>query len=117
MNFGWGSGAPAAAVPKDNFSARWTGTLTIPVSGSYTFRTVSDDGVRLWVGGTQVISNWTAHAATTNTSATMSFAAGQRVPVRLEYFEKGGQAVIRLQWRTPGATGFVAIPKASLNGN
>ena len=38
-------------------------------TGSYTFQTLSDDGVRLWVNGTQVINNWTGHAPTVDTSA------------------------------------------------
>ena len=37
--------------------------------GHYRFSTVSDDGIRLWVNGQQVINNWTDHAAATNTSA------------------------------------------------
>ena len=53
----------------NNFSVRWTGKVQAPVTGTYRFSTVSDDGIRLWVNGQQVINNWTDHAATTNTSA------------------------------------------------
>ena len=38
----------------DTFSARWTGQIEAPYSGTYTFYTVSDDGVRLWVNGVQL---------------------------------------------------------------
>ena len=117
MNFDWGSGVPGTGVPANQFSVRWTGTITIPTTGSYRFRTVSDDGVRLWIGGTQRINNWSNHAATTNTSSTISLTAGQRVAVTLEYFENGGQAVMRLQWLRPGTSGYVAIPLGNLNAN
>jgi mono/diheme cytochrome c family protein len=117
VNFNWGSASPGAGVPADLFSVRWTGTITIPTTGSYRFRTVSDDGVRLWVNGSQLVNNWTNHAATTNTSTTVSFTAGQRVPVKLEYFENGGSAVMQLQWRVPGTTTYVAIPLSRLNAN
>ena len=115
VDFDWGTGRPAVGVPADNFSVRWTGTVTVPTTGSYRFRTVSDDGVRLWVGGTQRINNWTVHAPTTNTSGAFNLTAGQRVTVTLEYYERGGGAVMRLQWLTPGTTTYVAVPASRLN--
>ena len=117
VNFNWVRTAPAVGVPADNFSVRWTGTVTVPTSGSYRFRTISDDGVRLWVGGTQRINNWTSHAATTNTSGSFTLTAGQRVNVQLEYFDSGGEAVMQLQWRTPGSLNYVAVPASRLNTN
>ncbi len=114
VDFGWGTGSPGPAVGSDNFSARWTGSVLAPATGSYRFRTVSDDGVRLWVNGVQVINNWTDHAATTNTSGTVNLVAGQRYTIRLEYYERTGQAVLRLQWLRPGVTTYAAIPAASL---
>jgi YVTN family beta-propeller protein len=117
INFNWASGAPGAGVPANQFSVRWTGTITIPTTGSYRFRTVSDDGVRLWLGGTQRINNWTNHSATTNTTTTINFTAGQRVAVTLEYYENSGSAVMQLQWRRPGSSSYVAIPVGNLNAN
>jgi YVTN family beta-propeller protein len=114
VNFGWGSGSPGTGIGTNNFSARWTGSVLAATTGTYRFRTVSDDGVRLWVNGVQVINNWSDHSATTNTSGTINLVAGQRVSIRLEYYEKGGQAVMRLRWLTPGSGTYVAIPAASL---
>ena len=115
VDFDWGTGRPAVGVPADGFTVRWSGTVTVPTTGTYNFRTVSDDGVRLWVGGTQRINNWTDHAPTTNTSANISLTAGQRVAVVLEYYERGGGAQIRLQWRVPGSSSYVAVPASRLN--
>jgi len=53
--------------------------------------------------------------ATTNTSGGISLTAGQRYTVLVEYYEKGGSAVMRLRWRTPTAGSYVAIPKSALN--
>jgi YVTN family beta-propeller protein len=117
VNFDWGNGAPGIGVNANQFSVRWTGTVTIPTTGSYTFRTNSDDGVRLWVNGTQRINNWTDHAPTLNTSSSLSFTAGQRISITLEYYENGGGAVMQLQWLTPGAGSYVAIPASRLNTN
>jgi len=114
VDFDWGSGAPAAGIAADNFSVRWTGKLIVPTSGSYTLRTSSDDGVRLWVNGALAIDNWTDHAPTANTSAAITLSAGTQADIRLEYYERGGGAVMRLHWLQPGTTAFAAIPAAQL---
>lgn len=116
VNFTWGTGIPAIGVPADGFSARWTGTITIPTSGSYRFRTISDDGVRLWVNGTQRINNWTNHAATTDTSSSFSLTSGRR-SLTLEYFDSGGGAQIQLQWLRPGRSTYETVPASALNAN
>ena len=41
----WGTGGPYR-VGVDNFSARWTGTFAFATSGTYTFTTTTDDGVK-----------------------------------------------------------------------
>ena len=102
VNFTWGTAAPAAGVTADNFSVRWTGRVQAPVTGTYRFTTVSDDGIRLTVNGVQVINNWTDHAVTTNTSAGISLTAGVKYTITLEYYEKGGDATAKLQWSYPG---------------
>ncbi|MBL8343342.1 MAG: DUF1929 domain-containing protein, partial [Rubrivivax sp.] len=117
VNFDWGTGRGGIGVPADNFSARWIGTITVPTTGSYRFRTNSDDGVRLWINGTQIINAWRDQSPTNNTSGTISLTAGQRVPVTLEYYERGGGAVMRLQWRRPNNLSYTAIPAANLNTN
>ena len=114
VDFNWASGSPGSGVSSNNFSVRWTGTVYAATTGSYRFQTSSDDGVRVWVNGVQVINNWTDHGATTNTSAAISLTAGQFVTIKVEYYEKGGQAVMRLRWQTPGTTGYTAIPRSSL---
>ena len=113
VNFNWGSGSPATGVTADNFSVRWTGRVQAPVSGTFRFTTVSDDGIRLWVNGVQVINNWTDHAATTNTSSGITLTAGVKYTITLEFYEKGGQAVSRLQWSYPGQS-TVTIPQSRL---
>jgi PA14 domain len=66
---------------------------------------VSDDGVRLWVNGQQIINNWTNHAPTEN-SGTIALTAGQRYDIRMEFFENAGGATARLLWSS------ASVPKA-----
>src|SRR4029450_8527237 len=82
VNFNFGTGAPMAGMGADTFSVRWTGQVRAKVTGTYTFFTTSDDGVRLFVNGTQVINNFTDHAATEN-SGTIALTAGQLYDIRM----------------------------------
>jgi MSHA biogenesis protein MshQ len=117
IDFNWGTASPGTGVNTNNFSARWTGTVLAPTTGSYRFQTVSDDGVRVWVNGVRIINNWTDHSATTNTSGTVSLTAGQRYTIQVDYYEKGGNATMRLRWLRPGTSSYVAIPAANLFAN
>jgi len=111
IDFNWGAAAPGPiGINADSFSTRWTGYVRVTQSGSYRFQTVSDDGVRLSINGTQVINRWNDHSSATDTTADILLVAGQAYTLVLEYYEGGGDAVIRLQWRLPGAGSYVAIP-------
>jgi hypothetical protein len=109
VDFVWGD-SPGPGLNADNFSVRWTGLVEVPVTGSYLFRTVTDDGVRLWVDGSQRINDWNGHASTANTTAAISLTASNKYYLVMEYFDSGGGAEARLQWKIPGSSSFVAIP-------
>jgi hypothetical protein len=112
VNFNWGSGAPASGVGADTFSVRWTGQVEAPATGTYTFITNSDDGVRLWVNGTQLVNNWTNHGPTEN-SGNINLTAGQKYSIKLEYYENTAGAVIQLFWIYPGQTKQI-VPQSRL---
>ncbi len=114
VNFEWGDGSPApGTVGTDNFSTRWTGQVEAPTTGAYTFYTSTDDGVRLWVNGTQIIDQWVPQGTTTVASTVLNLTAGQRYDIRMEYFEYGGGATAKLLWAYPGQ-GQQVIPQARL---
>jgi hypothetical protein len=113
VNFDWTSGSPATGVQADNFSVRWSGQVLAPVTGNYTFSTISDDGVRLWVNGQLVIDNWTDHSATTNSSAAIALVAGTKYAVTMEFYDHTVYATAKLLWAYPGQAQTV-IPQAAL---
>lgn len=100
VDFDWQGGAPDASMGADQFSVRWTGKVEPRYSETYTFHTVSDDGVRLWVNGQLLIDNWTDHAPTENTGQ-ISLEAGQKYELRMDFFENAGGAVAQLRWSSP----------------
>src|SRR2546423_1394726 len=67
VNFTWGAGSFAAGFGADTFSARWTGQVQARYSEAYTFQTLSDDAVRLWVNGKLLIDHWAPHGLALDT--------------------------------------------------
>lgn len=113
VNFDWASGGPGSPLGSDTYSVRWTGQVEAPVSGSYTFSTTSDDGVRLTVSGVQLINNWTVHGSVTDNGTAINLIAGQKYNITMEYYENAGLAVAKLLWAYPGQAQQV-IPQTRL---
>ena len=100
INFSWDWHGPFEDFPKDNFSVRWTGFIKVDKSGRYTLDVSSDDGARLYLDDKPVIDDWTDHALVTN-SYTTELKANQYYKIKLEYYENGGGAIVKLGWRKP----------------
>jgi len=99
IDFDLGEGSPDPFIVADTFSARWIGFVEPRFSETYTFTATSDDGVRLWVGETPVIDDWSDHAAIELTGGA-TLVAGQRVPIRLEHYNNIRPASIKLEWES-----------------
>ena len=98
----------APLTPTDNFAARWTGYIKIPNTGSYSFRTVTDKGVRLYIDGQSLIDQWTASSQGTFDSISQSYTQGQLVAVTMDYFTTTGASTAQLQWSYSG-TGITPV--------
>ena len=73
----------------------------------------SDDGARLSLGSKVVINDFSVHAPRTVEGNTI-LGAGQRIPLKLEYYENDGGATLKLEWSGPGLSRAV-IPAANLS--
>lgn len=103
INFNWGFGSPAAEVPVDRFSARWTSTPNL-APGRYRFTATTDDGVRVFVNNQLIIDSWFDRPATTVTAEYT--APGGALPIRVEYYENTGLAEARFSYtQLSGGTG------------
>jgi len=104
VDFDWGEKPPLQGMPNHDWTARWTGFITVQTTADYTFSACSDDGARLWVNNEQLVDNWKVQAPTT-VSATkpVHLEAGKKYPIRFEYWQTGGGALARLSWKMPGA--------------
>lgn len=101
INFDWGNrGLPIDGVPHNGFSARWTGKVQPLYTESYTIKTISDDGVRVYINGKLLIDDWTVHSAKADT-AKIDLQAGQLYDIRIEYYQETGKAGLELYWSSP----------------
>jgi uncharacterized protein YraI len=89
-------------VPVNNFSVRWTGTFYFQ-GGNYTFRASAEGGVRVYVDDIRVINAWTTGPKEVSNTF-LNLGAGEHT-VRVEFFDRYGDARIRVWWdrRTGGA--------------
>ncbi|MBN1963759.1 MAG: SH3 domain-containing protein [Anaerolineae bacterium] len=99
IDFNWGSGSPDPAIPADDFSARWTKTVSFPTSGQWTFRVGADDGIRMWVDATLIIDQW--HDATGGYAvyeASLAQLTAGNHDLKVEYYEATGLAGVQVSW-------------------
>ena len=96
INFVWEE-APIAGFPADEFSVRWQGQVEAPEDGSYTFFTVADDNIRLWVCDQQLVDHWDGYDPNPH-SGTISLSAGQRCAIRIDFRDYSQRAMAQLWW-------------------
>lgn len=103
IDFNWGSGSPLTGVVNaDQFSVRWTRSLTLD-AGLYRFILKVDDGGRLKVGD-QIIINRSTNPNSSATYYADYYHAGGLVNVQLDYSENAGNASANLTWQKVDTT-------------
>jgi hypothetical protein len=96
-----------------NFSARWTGLVEPRHSETYTFHTLADDGVRLWVNGQKIIDQWKDRDAKED-KGTVDLKAGEKVEIKVEYYQGTGGAQMKLSWSSPSQKREI-VPRSKLH--
>lgn len=93
----WHNLSPVPGINRDNFSVRWEGYVTAPITGEYEFLVKANDLSRLYLDGKLVVDNWAAP----NMSGTtlINLEKGQKVRIKAEYAELDVNAGIDVDWR------------------
>lgn len=103
----------APKTQNDNFAFLWEGYINIPVTGSYTFRTNSDDGSKLYIGnysyGANALVNNDGLHGSQDRDGTITLNAGV-YPIAITFFEQDSREYIYVYWTTPQNNSFVPIP-------
>lgn len=105
INFEPKNQAPDPFLPKSPLSIRWTGELVPNVSGEYILSFTSDDGCKLYLDNKLLIDDWNVHSARTE-KTTVTLEKGKKYQLKVEYFDNGGDAIARLNWRVPIAGSY-----------
>ena len=103
----------------ERVGVRWTGFVTAPKTGDYTFSAIGDNGFRLWVGGQsssdQLIDFYVDQWDQEKTAARpVHLEAGVPTPIRFDQFQNAGGANVHLRWQSADA-GIVktAVPQSA----
>ncbi len=98
---------------RNNVAIRWTGYLIPPTDGPYQIGTCSDDGVRVYFDGRNVIDRFTDMGATMWSGNLGTLQAGKKYKIRIDYFQGGGGGYFRLFYKKAGSF-FAADNKSCL---
>lgn len=93
-------GIPAKGIDPRSFSVRWEGYLSVPKSGVYTFLFRGTGVARLWVNN-QLVAGGKLTDSTIQAEA-VTLQKDKLYPVKGEYANTDGDAMLTLVWRSPG---------------
>ena len=102
IDFDWSAAPPDPRFGRtEEYTVRWLGKLVPQATDTYTLMASSDDGVRVYLDGKLLVSDWSVHGPSEDT-ATVRLVAGHKYDMKIEYFENGyGIAVMKLYWESP----------------
>ncbi len=116
INFDWGGENPFEGIKEDKFSVRFLTLIKAPVTGEYTFDVNSDDGIRFYFEDKLVINDWTNHAAMSNFYK-VNLEKDKIYKIKLEFYEDGGSASVKLGWKLPHEDPFLEAIDAAKNSD
>jgi beta-glucosidase len=101
VDFAWKGSSPLSGGWGDAFSARWSGVLVPPVSGTYKLGVSGFSGYHLTLDGEVIAEYVGVHHAILNTQE-VELEAGRMYDLQLEYANRGLDPQVQLLWSVPG---------------
>lgn len=99
---------PEFFISPENYSIRWSGYIRPEESGSYVFKTLSDDGVRMTIdlgdGHREIINSWGLLSLDYSSSRKIELEKGKFYPFVLEYQQGPLYAAVHLFWELDGVS-------------
>jgi len=113
VNFNWDKVVPVPGLQRNNYSVRWSGTLTPPAPGeyklgvrvNYCYACENAEGFRLYLDDKLLVQSTPGKTGERGAviDATIPFSDTNAHPIRLEYMHGTGSAGIDLSWQAPAA--------------
>jgi beta-glucosidase len=101
VDFNWRNGA-GPELPED-FSVRWTGTLTVPSTGDYEIGFTGTDAFHFWLDDKLIGESWYSDTGKTRVQ-TLHLESGHAYPIKIECSQEGSAGLAKLVWHAPGAS-------------
>jgi fibronectin type 3 domain-containing protein len=101
----WGTGAPAAGLPKDNFGVRWTVTRDFGSGGPFALPVTAQDGIRVYLDGSREVDLWKNVSTTRKQTVNVTVPSGRHT-LRVDFVNWTGAANVSFAY-TPRTTADV----------
>jgi beta-glucosidase len=99
VDFNWSDGA--APELKENFSVRWTGTLTPTATGEYLIGFTGTDAFHVWLDNQLIGESFYSDTSKTRMKA-LHLEAGHPYALKIECSQDGASGLAKLVWHRPG---------------
>jgi beta-glucosidase len=100
IDFQWWDGAPDPHFDADDFGVRWTGEIVPPVTGTYILGAEGFNGFRVFLDDKLLVQFNGTHEPRKIYKA-VELVRGKSHKIKIEYFERSGEANMRLLWKVP----------------
>lgn len=110
IQFDWSTGSPDPSVNPDNFSVKWTGFILPEYSETYSFYTLSDDGIIVDVSGINLINS---PSIGNFKMGTIDLSANVYYPIQVQFTEFTGSAHVALMWTSTNRK-FGIVPRSRI---
>jgi hypothetical protein len=115
FNHRFGRGEVFASGLARGIGLEAAGFIHLDRPGTYGFKALSNDGIRVWIAHRPVVDDGEWHSTGDRFSAPLMFQNPQAgwAPIRLRYFQRKGTATLKLFWQPPGSEGYEVIPASA----
>ena len=94
-----------AGLQSSSYSARITGYIQCPSTGTFTFRTTYQDGATVWLSTDKLLDAWTFQGSTTQAvSGALVLRQAMWIPLSVEHAVAGGPERLLIEWNVNGGT-------------
>jgi cytochrome c553 len=116
--YDFGEEGPGDKVSKEEYAARWSGSILISESGEYEFIIETGNGARLYINDNDkpLIDVWVRSGSDRQHRERIALLAGRSYPLRMEMFKEKKEKTggMTLKWKPPHGTDQV-VPQSALS--
>jgi hypothetical protein len=94
----WADVSPGCGIANDFWNARWEGQIEPLFSEIYTFYLTVNNMGRVWINNQLVVDGWLSTSSGKTITGTILLTAGQKAPIKVDFAEKTGDAIVKLEW-------------------